>query len=115
MMLADSIVISRGGNADPFWDEEAKALLMGLVLFVATDQDEDGKRTLGRVRDIIVSDFDQLGEVLGRMAVHPHPIVSTTAARTISKEEKMRSNVLTSLQSHTHFLDSPAIRANLGC
>jgi type IV secretion system protein VirD4 len=28
MMLADSIVIPRGGNADPFWDGEAKALLM---------------------------------------------------------------------------------------
>jgi type IV secretion system protein VirD4 len=113
MMLADSIVIPRGGNADPFWDEEAKALLMGLILFVASDQDEDGKRTLGRVRDIIVSDFDQLSEVLGRMAVHPNPIAQSTAARTVSKDEKMRSGVLASLQSHTHFLDSPAIRANL--
>jgi type IV secretion system protein VirD4 len=113
MMLADSVVIPRGGNADPFWDEEAKALLMGLILFVATDQDEDGERTLGRVRDIIVSDIDQLSEVLGRMAVHVNPIVQSTAARTISKDEKMRSGVLASLQSHTHFLDSPAIRDNL--
>ena len=47
------------------------------------------------------------------MAVHPHPVVHTTAARTISKDQKLRSNVLASLQSHTHFLDSPAIRANL--
>jgi type IV secretion system protein VirD4 len=113
MMLADSIVTPREGKADPFWDEEAKALLMGFILFVALDHDEDGKRTLGRVRDIIVSDFDQLSQVLGRMAVHPHPIVQTTAARTITKEEKMRSGVLASLQSHTHFLDSPAIRDNL--
>src|SRR3984893_568024 len=112
-MLADSIVIARGGNADPFWDEEAKALLMGLILFVATDQEEDGQRTLGRVRDIIVSDADQLAQILGRMAVHLNPIVQSTAARTISKDEKMRSGVFASLQSHTHFLDSPAIRDNL--
>jgi type IV secretion system protein VirD4 len=113
MMLADSIITPRGGNTDPFWDEESKALLMGLILFVALDEDEDGKRTLGRVRDIIISDFDQLSEVLGRMAVHPHPVVYTTAARTVSKDEKLRSGVLASLQSHTHFLDSPAIRENL--
>ena len=32
---ANSIVTPREGKADPFWDEEAKALLMGFILFVA--------------------------------------------------------------------------------
>jgi type IV secretion system protein VirD4 len=52
MMLADSIV-TRRGSSDPFWDEEAKALLMGLLLYVALDEREQEDRTLGRVRDII--------------------------------------------------------------
>ena len=40
-------------------------------------------------------------------------MIQTTAARTASKDEKLRSGGLASLQSHTHFLDSPAIRKSL--
>lgn len=112
MMLADSIVTRRGSN-DPFWDEEAKALLMGLLLYVALDEREQEDRTLGRVRDIISMGKDALTEVLLQMVENPNPIVCSTAERTLSKEEKLRSNVLASLQSHTHFLDSPRIRKSL--
>jgi len=113
MMLADSMITPRSGNGDPFWDMEAKALLMGIILYVALDSYEQGQRTLGRVRDIIVSDSDTLNETLIRMGSHPNNIINSTAARTISKEDKLRANVLASLQSHTHFLDSPRIRENL--
>lgn len=112
MMLADSIV-TRRGSTDPFWDEEAKALLMGLLLYVALDEREQEDRTLGRVRDIISMGKDALTEVLLQMVENPNPIVCSTAERTLSKEEKLRSNVLASLQSHTHFLDSPRIRKSL--
>lgn len=112
MMLADSIVTHRGSK-DPFWDEEAKALLMGLLLYVALDDREQEDRTLGRVRDIISMGKDALTEVLLQMVENPNPIVCSTAERTLSKEEKLRSNVLASLQSHTHFLDSPRIRKSL--
>lgn len=115
MILADALVPPHGGRGDPFWDEEAKALLMGFILFVAFDDSEEGRRHLGRVRDIIVADADQLTDVLARMIVSPHRVVQTTAARTVSKDEKLRSNVFASLQSHTHFLDSPAIRESLSC
>lgn len=112
MMLADSIVTRRGSN-DPFWDEEAKALLMGLLLYVALDEREQENRTLGRVRDIVSMGKDALTEVLLQMVENENPIVCSTAERTMSKEEKLRSNVLASLQSHTHFLDSPRIRTSL--
>jgi len=113
MMLADSIVTSYQGTSDSFWNEEAKALLMGILLYVALDPDEQEQRTLGRVRDIIVADDETFKAVLVQMAGNANPIVSSTALRTASKDEKLRSNVLTSLQAHTHFLDSPRIRHNL--
>lgn len=113
MMLADSIVTPHGGNSDPFWDEEAKALLMGLILYVALDPNENGQRNLGRVRDIIVSNNKILETILMQMAENTNRIIHSTASRTISKDPKLRSNVLASLQAHTHFLDSPRIRANL--
>jgi type IV secretion system protein VirD4 len=113
MMLADSIVVQHGGSKDAFWDEEAKALLMGIILFVATDEGERETRTLGRVRDIIVLSDEKLEVLFGRMINSGNAIVRSTAARHASKDEKLRSNVTASLQSHTHFLDSPRIRESL--
>ena len=47
------------------------------------------------------------------MFKEPLPVVSSTAARTASKDVKLRSNVMAAVQSHTHFLDSPRIRESL--
>lgn len=112
MMLADSIIIPRGGDSG-FWDDESKALLMGILLYVATDPREAAQRHLGRVRDIIVLGMDEFKLVLEQMYENSNPIVSSTAARTASKAVDLRANVLTSLQAHTHFLDSPRMRASL--
>lgn len=113
MILADSMIPPRQNTLEPFWDDEAKALLMGILLHVALDEKEEGNRSLGRVRDIICLSNDDLKDILLRMLRSSNPIVASTAARTISKEEKLRSNVLSSLQAHTHFLDSPRIRESL--
>lgn len=113
LILADSIVVGQHqSSADPFWNDEARALLMGILLFVALDEGESD-RDLGRVRDIIVADADEFDSILARMFQNSNPIVRSTAARTASKEPKLRSNVLASLQAHTHFLDSPRIRESL--
>ena len=113
MILADSMIPPRQNTLEPFWDDEAKALLMGLLLYVALAPQEEGSRNLGRVREIICLSNDDFKDVLIRMRKSSNPIVASTAARTISKEEKLRSNVLSSLQAHTHFLDSPRIRRSL--
>lgn len=123
MMLADAIVTPRQGQSynDPFWDEEAKALLMGLLLYVALDENEEGHRNLGRVRDIItlpdkVPDdvpMESLERVLERMTDSGNPVVRSTGRRTLGKEPKLLGSVLAGLQSHTHFLDSPRIRESL--
>lgn len=113
MMLADSIVMQRQGTLEPFWDEEAKALLMGILLYVALDEQEQGDRTLTRVRDIICMGGTEFQQIMDQMLANLNPIIHSTAERTISKEVKLRSNVLASLQAHTHFLDSPRIRASL--
>lgn len=113
MILAESIVPQRSGKGDSFWDDEARSLLVGLLLHVALHPAEDGRRHLGRVRDLIVADERGLAELFAAMITSGDPVAASTAARTVSKEDKLRSNVLASLQSHTHFLDSPAIRESL--
>ena len=115
-LLADALVPvaenDREGEAR-FWDEEAKALLTGIILYVATAPEEAQRRHLGRVRDILVQGDDKLKATLTAMFAYGHPVVSSTASRTASKDPKLRSSVFASAQSHTHFLDSPRIRESL--
>ena len=113
MMLADSIIVHRAESSEPFWDDEARALLTGLMMFVAIDPGEEGNRTLCRVRDIINLPDVMLTDIMNRMYESPDVVVSSTAARHTAKEAKLRSNVMTTLQSHTHFLDSPRMRESL--
>ena len=89
MMLADSIVVPGAGHQDTFWDEEAKALLMGLLLYVAIDEQEQGTGTRGRVRDIICLDKDGFKDVMVQMTGNENRIISSTAERTLAKEEKL--------------------------
>lgn len=112
-MLADAIITERGGGADPFWSEESKSLLMGIMLHVALSRSEAEHRHLGRVRDILVMGTTAFKAVMEDMAGSDNPIISSTAMRTSSKDAKLRNNVMASVQSHTHFLDSPRIRKNL--
>jgi type IV secretion system protein VirD4 len=115
MMLADALIVREGSGDDRFWDNEAIALLWGFILYAAIDPSYDGERSLGGVRDLICAGPRELDVVLSQMAQSPDRIISSTAIRTLGKEDKVRSNVFTTLQSHTHFLDSPSIRESLSC
>lgn len=124
MMLAESLVLaSDKDQKDPFWSDEAKALLYGFILHVITAPEEEGNRNLGRVRDILClppagtePDAPLAGtmdEVLMHMAASDHPLVRSSAFRLAQKAEKERAGVISSAQSNTHFLDSPLIRESL--
>jgi type IV secretion system protein VirD4 len=114
MMLADSLVVSPpGGSRDPFWDEEAKAMLMGFILHVATSPKEAATRHLGRVRDMLTLSVPAFEAVLDDMLHSSNSIVASSAARTLSKDQKLLASVISSAQAHTHFLDSPSLRASL--
>lgn len=111
MLLADAIIVA--SDHDRFWDEEAKGLLVGVLIFVATDPSEKGQRHLGRVRDLLLLDGDDLKKLFRRMLESPHHIVRSTGARCLQKEERLLSNVMASVQAQTHFLDSPRLRDSL--
>lgn len=112
MILADAIIVPMGSH-EAFWTEEAKALLQGIIVYVATDDQEDGQRHLGRVRDLLLLDGEDLRKLFHRMLQSPYQVVRSTAARSLQKEEKLLSNVLASVQAQTHFLDSSRLRENL--
>jgi len=112
MLLADALIMP-DGTSDKFWSEEAKALLQGIILYVATDGHEDGQRHLGRVRDLLLLDGEDLTKLFTLMSQSPHHVVASTGARSLQKEEKLLANVIASAQVETHFLDSARIRESL--
>lgn len=115
-LLADALVYQeagQGGGGERFWDDEAKAFLTGVILFVATSPAEAARSNLGRVRDICTMGETQLEKVLIEMGKSKLPVVVSTSQRTAGKDSKLRSNVMAAVQSHTHFLDSPRIRESL--
>lgn len=112
LLLSDAIIVAMGDN-EQFWTEEAKALLLGVLLLVALDETYAGRRDLGTVRDLLCSDGEELQDLFKRMLSCPHPVVRSTGARCLQKEEKLLSNVLASVQAQTHFLDSQRVRASM--
>jgi type IV secretion system protein VirD4 len=111
--LADMIVLSEHGGGAPaeFWNEEARALLAGLILHVLTSAPIE-LRHLPRVRELITLPPDPFRALLAEMqgSQAAFGLVSRAAMRLMQKEDRERSGVISSAQNHTHFLDSPRIR-----
>lgn len=110
MLLTDAIVQPQSGKADPFWREESKALIQGILMYVAVDAQFDGKRHLGTVRDLLLLSGPEMKQLFQDMTKSPHQVVASTGARSLQKEEKLMANVLASAQAETHMLDSMRLR-----
>ena len=115
-MLADMIVLPDGREGEQmFWNEEARGILTGLILHVAANAPPEN-RTLTHVRTLLTLAPAQFAELLKDMQASPAAdgLVSRAAARILQKAEKERSGVISTAQSHTHFLDSPRMAMALG-
>ena len=107
--LADALVADPPGQvAEAHWNEEAKALLTGLILTVAAEE-EPYRRTLATVREHLTLAPDACRDLLTRMQESSAVggLVARAANRHLAKSDREASGVLSSAQRHTHFLDSP--------
>ena len=115
-MLADMLVVPKAREGDhAFWNEEARALLAGLILHVAANAPPE-LRTLTHVRELLTLPPDPfqllLKDMIETEAVGG--LVARAAARLLQKADRERSGVISSAQSHTHFLDSPRMAIVMG-
>ena len=108
--LAGALVSDPPGSSEPHWNEEAKALLTGLILHVAANE-EPYQRTLATVRELVTLAPDAFAALLERMQASPAAggLVARGANRHLTKSDREASGVLSAAQRHTHFLDSPSI------
>jgi type IV secretion system protein VirD4 len=113
--LADMLVVPDSRDSkDVFWDEEARALLVGLILHAAADSDP-AERTLTAVHRLLTRGPRAFTALLREMAASTAAggAVARAAAQVAQKAPRERAAVLSTAQSHTHFLDSPRMAAVL--
>ena len=111
MTLADALVYelnSKGG--EEHWNEEAKALLSGIILYTVC-HDDPKDRHLGTVREYLTLAPDDFQTLLTTMqaSTEARGLIARAANRFLGKSDREAAGVLSSAQRHTHFLDSPRI------
>ncbi|MBI0539136.1 type IV secretory system conjugative DNA transfer family protein [Roseomonas sp. KE2513] len=111
--LADALVYDPPGQAgEAHWNEEAKALIAGLLLHTLTAQPPE-RRRLAALRDALTLPPARFQALLADMAASPEAggLVARAANRQLGKSDREAAGVLSSAQRHTHFLDGPRIAA----
>lgn len=114
-LIAETLVYDPPGQVgEAHWNEEAKALIAGIIMHVVTtDTALDG--SLARVREILTAapkDFHAHLLAMQRSAA-AGGLVARAANRHLGKSDREATGVLSSAQRHTHFLDSPRMTAVL--
>ena len=109
--LADALVMDPPGQvSDAHWNEEAKALLSGLIMFCVAHEEPD-RRTLGSVREYLTLPPARMADLVKLMqdSGAAGGLVARAANRFAGKADREATAVLSNAQRHTHFLDSPRI------
>ena len=112
--LADALVFDPPGQvAEAHWNEEAKALVAGLLMHLACRgaPDRRGLPELRRLLTLPPREWDALLRALLADADAAGGLAARAAARQLGKADREAAGVLSSAQRHTHLLDSPRLAA----
>ncbi|MGA0543545.1 type IV secretory system conjugative DNA transfer family protein [Neotabrizicola sp. VNH66] len=111
--LAEALVMDPPGQqSEAHWNEEAKALLAGLIMFAVAHEDAD-RKTLDTVREYLTLPPEKFRALLELMQDTDAAggLIARAANRFLGKSDREAASVMSSAQRHTHFLDSPRIVA----
>ena len=111
--LSEALVMDPPGQqSEAHWNEEAKALLAGLIMFAVAHEDQD-RKTLATVREYLTLPPEKFRALLELMqdSAAAGGLIARAANRFLGKSDREAASVMSSAQRHTHFLDSPRIVA----
>ena len=106
MMMADTLVTN---DRQDHWQIEATALIAGVLMFIAAHEPEK-RRNLLRLNHLLSLPPDKFKDLLEAMKKSRIDAVKRCGARFEGKAPNEASGVLSSAQSHLHFLESDNIR-----
>jgi len=114
-LIADALVYDPPEQvSEAHWNEEAKALIAGLIMHVVTHPPAEGAN-LAAVRDLLTTAPTRFAATLKAMQASPAAdgLVARAANRHAGKADREATGVLSAAQRHTHFLDSRRITESL--
>ena len=109
--LTEALVMDPPGQVtEAHWNEEAKAILGGLIMFCVCHEDRE-RRSLATVREYLTLPPEKLRALLELMQDSDAAggLIARAANRFLGKADREAASVLSNAQRHTHFLDSPRI------
>lgn len=94
-------------NNDPFWDDTARRLIAGTLLFIVTHLPSQ-YRELVTLRRIWFASEEDLASILGAMSMSDahDGLVRETAEIYLAAPDRTRASILTTLREHLSFLAS---------
>ncbi len=111
MTLADALVYDAPGEpGEAHWNEEAKALISGILLSIVTSE-PPATCNLATLRDRLTLAPAAFAEQLADMQAQGG-LAARAANRHLGKSDREAAGGLSPAQRHTHFLDSPRIVAS---
>ena len=108
-LITDALVFDDGGS-DPYWNLEARNLLQGLLLHIATDYAiPDEERNLLKLRALLTLDADAFDTLLQEMATNigANGAVARIASSLAAMPEKQFGSIRATARVSTDFLESP--------
>jgi type IV secretion system protein VirD4 len=109
--LITSLIVPDSANSDDsFWNDQAREVIMGIILYVLYTRVEK-KRTLAEVRHLLTLSEEAFDEVLIAMVHYGHPLITRAAHNLQNQESKLRSNVMATVNTKTRIWDSAILNA----
>jgi len=108
--LADMLVVTEGADGESHWNDTARELLRGLLIYVAGLSGD--RRSMAELRRIVTVSQDELADTLADMLADPERgqrIPARTAASHLNRSERERGSVLSTVVRHTAWLDDPRL------
>lgn len=115
--LADALVFDEPDMAgEAHWNEEAKALIAGLILHIAPSEPRDRRNLATTLREALTLAPEAFAALLKDMQASTAAggLIARAANRHLGKSDREAAGVLSAAQRHTHFLDSPRMVAVVG-
>lgn len=115
-LLADCVVVSDKNVKNPHFNEMARALVQGVILYVAgTKPKED--HNLGMVRRLLACSSDDFTDLMAEMASHGEGLAFGTPAgianTILSLAPEELGSIRSTINRHLNFLDDPRVKAVL--
>jgi len=95
-----SLLIPRTDSQNPFFDDMAKSLLTGLILYVTDESYPGALSTLAEIRHLLFQPQNEAIAMANLMAKSTKPVLIETAQIYLMTEPKVLASVLSTAQSH---------------